>query len=64
MTVEETSLQKSIEFIKAYCNKHEDCKKCKLYDSKAYDKWCMIGDKAPMDWEYKAKKKESEEDEM
>ena len=47
-----TRLQKSIEYIKGYCDKHDDCKKCKLYDSKT--EWCGIRDKAPADWEYKA----------
>lgn len=47
-----TRLQKSIEYIKGYCDKHDDCKKCKLRDSEAGG--CGIRDKAPTDWKYKA----------
>lgn len=46
-----TRLQKSIEYIKGYCDKHDDCKKCKLYDSETA--WCGIRDKVPEDWKYK-----------
>lgn len=52
-----TRLQKSIEYIKGYCDKHDNCKDCKLYDSEA--EWCGIANKAPVDWKYKA---ESEAD--
>ena len=48
-----TRLQKSIEYIKGYCGKHEDCRKCKLYDSETA--LCGIRNKVPADWKYKAK---------
>ena len=47
-----TRLQKSIEYIKGYCDKHDDCRKCKLCDSKA--ERCGIIDNVPADWKYKA----------
>lgn len=47
-----TRLQKSIEYIKGYCDKHDDCEKCKLHDSETA--WCGIRDKVPADWKYKA----------
>lgn len=51
-----TRLQKSIEYIKGYCDKHDNCKDCKLYDSEA--EWCGIANKAPVDWKYKAESEE------
>lgn len=47
-----TRLQKSIEYIKGYCDKHDDCTKCKLYYSEI--KCCGIRDEVPADWKYKA----------
>lgn len=52
-----TRLQKSIEYIKGYCDKHDDCRKCKLHDSK--NERCGIIDKIPVDWKYKAESEET-----
>ncbi len=46
----------SIEYIKGYCDKHDDCRKCKLHDSK--NERCGIIDKIPVDWKYKAESEE------
>lgn len=46
-----TRLQKSIEYIRGYCDKHNDCTKCKLHDGE--NEWCGIRDKVPADWKYK-----------
>ena len=48
-----TRLQKSIEYIKGYCDKHDDCNnKCKLYDSET--KCCELRYNIPADWKYEA----------
>lgn len=54
-----TRLQKSIEYIKGYCDKHDDCRKCKLHDSK--NERCGIIDKIPVDWKYKADRSEEDD---
>ena len=51
-----TRLQKSIEYIKGYCDKHDDCRQCKLYVSETA--CCGIRDKAPTDWKYNAESEE------
>ena len=46
-------LQRSIEYIKGYCDKHECCDSCKLNDIKA--ETCMLK-RCPMEWEYNEQK--------
>ena len=47
-----TRLQKSIEYIKGYCDKHDSCDFCRLQEKDT--KMCMFKDLIPAEWEYKA----------
>lgn len=42
-------LEKAIEYIKGYCNKHVDCDKCKLKVIETG--FCKLEDKVPCDWD-------------
>ena len=43
-------LQKSIEYIKGYCDKHDSCSSCRLQDKDG----CKLKNTTPCEWEYKA----------
>ena len=47
-----TRLQKSIEYIKGYCDKHDSCDFCRLYEKDT--NMCMFKDLIPAEWNYKA----------
>lgn len=44
-----TRIEKAIEYIKGYCDKHSSCEKCRLYSD---DNKCIVQD-IPCDWECK-----------
>ena len=41
-------LEKAIEYIKGYCNKHDNCKNCKLIINETG--YCILENKVPCDW--------------
>lgn len=49
-------LQKSIEYIKGYCDKHDSCSFCKLQDKNTGE--CILQKTIPSDWQFKAESEE------
>lgn len=49
-------LQKSIDYIKGFCEKHYRCDDCRLQDKETND--CFFGNRIPTEWEYKAESEE------
>ena len=49
-------LQKSIEYIKGYCNKHDSCSSCRLQDKNTSG--CILQKTIPSDWNYEAESEE------
>ena len=41
-------LEKAMEYIKGYCNKHNNCKNCKLITQETG--YCRLEDKVPCYW--------------
>ena len=44
-----TRLEKAIEYIRGFCNKHDECEKCRLQDKET--QICRLKDAIPCEWE-------------
>lgn len=49
-------LQKSIDYIKGFCEKHDACDFCRLQDKET--KICTLRDAIPIEWKYQETEKE------
>ena len=50
-------LEKAMEYIQGYCDKHNNCKNCKLITQETG--YCRLEDKVPCDWNVNIKESES-----
>ena len=51
-------LEKAIEYIHGYCNKHYKCENCKLITHKT--EYCQLANKMPCDWNVNIKESDGE----
>lgn len=49
-------LEKAMEYIQGYCNKHDNCEKCKLKIQETG--YCRLENKVPCDWNVHIKESE------
>lgn len=50
-------LEKAMEYIQGYCDKHDNCKNCKLIMQETG--YCRLENKVPCDWNVNIKESES-----
>ena len=51
-------LEKAIEYIHGYCNKHDKCENCKLITHETG--YCQLANKMPCDWNVNIKESDRE----
>ena len=51
-------LEKAMEYIQGYCNKHNNCKNCKLTTQETG--YCRLENKVPCDWNVNIKESDGE----
>ena len=51
-------LEKAIEYIQGYCNKHDKCENCKLITNETG--YCQLENKIPCDWNVNIKESNRE----
>ena len=53
-------LQKAIDYIRGYCDKHWDCDDCKLKDKS--NGFCILANSSPYNWDFVLKRMNDEEE--
>ena len=54
--MKKSRLEKAMEYIQGYCNKHDNCKNCKLTMQETG--YCRLENKVPCDWNVNIKESE------